>query len=516
MAHQIPREIIEALRQACRIDMQQELDSLRAEFQMLRERCVNAELKSYQQVGKDEIQHEFDSQRAEISNLREELSNLRAYVSSGAQDFKIYTVSPAVTTGSSQTYLQPSSVRSMALGEQQGSSLTSSYMQLKQSVEQDEVSVSSGGELERDRLADEAVASLQGKVTDARQIAAYRDIMANAAVEHDLACDCWGATIFVLIKDLPLLYDRKDIKLETVLRFSVIVVCMFLNLICQSMLVYFMAWTVMVPNVKSVQMVYREYHRIAFNNGQFDLQGFDSLGDKNLEHLCSIGISSRTFLCICLFLWALNCFNEFRLIWKRVSSLCLLPQLPANVPAHYMVYEVASKGEGDVLGNKNMVVCMCPFTNAFIYIFVLIPRFIITLSLLVMGTAFITSSSTFENLILNSLAMTFIFDIDELLFVCFLPRRLEQNIQKTKLVTPTYNHRLHVSQRTHDQTQMIRAYRGSAIMLIGVVFFLSGWYYFQAVLPGYEFDVSSHCAVYRKSRMSLHCLPFQSNCFPKG
>lgn len=552
---------LRAVLEAYRKDMKQECDNIRTELHSMRELSFRADLNSLlsmQQASRDQMQSEFDSQRAEITNLCTELSNLRAYVSSknrensetpetypplkqdagGASESGVNARARADNARSlsrigktvEQEAAREYAPRDVSSGfpflQQESLPNQSSYNFLKdadaeetgevEAIEGDNIENMSVTFLERLWLLDR-IRHKDHTLDRERLTQAYRKILVNAKIEEDMALDVWGATIFAIVKDIPDLV-MGEITLENSLRLILILICLYLNLFCQIWLVYFVGWNVMFPNVNRLQIVYGTYHKIAFNasNGHFDQRGFDSLPELIRERVCSNGIATHFFLWICVFLWAVNCFNEFRMVVHRRNSLFRLPHLPKGVAPTHMVHELNLK-IGDYMSEfKNKIVCLDTLSIVLVHVLVIIPRSFIALSMLVIGTTFISASKSFEDLILNSLAMSFIFNIDNLLFDCFLPQRLAKNLQHTKIATPPVI--AITSQKVIDQAMMKRAYKGSAVLLILVLGFVCAWDYFVtvAILPGYEDDVMVHCSSYLNSRANLTCRPFERDCFPKG
>jgi len=133
-----------------------------------------------------------------------------------------------------------------------------------------------------------------------------------------------------------------------------------------------------------------------------------------------------------LFLFAAQCFRELRAINRRRRLLHSLPWLPNGREPADMVYE-AEIGMGHFVERKLIFCCINRMTSVAVYGLILIPKFLIACGLAGLGCCWLASSASFGDLILNSLALVFVTDIDEILFNVFLPPRLEDNLSKLKI-----------------------------------------------------------------------------------
>jgi len=161
-----------------------------------------------------------------------------------------------------------------------------------------------------------------------------------------------------------------------------------------------------------------------------------------------------------------------------------------------------------------MVVCLNRSSIFWLYFLIFIPRTIIAISLLILGAAFLTATQSFTDLILNSLAMSFIYDIDELLMFSFLPERLKQNLEHTKIMTPADEFKKHLSPQELDLRDVKAAYKRSLVYLLVVISIVVVWFLFQPIIPGYSFDVSEQCNQFLSNISDVSCLPWEKNCFP--
>merc|ERR1712216_504821 len=120
---------------------------------------------------------------------------------------------------------------------------------------------------------------------------------------------------------------------------------------------------------------------------------------------------------------------------RKVRQLEGLPDLPAGFLPREMVAE-AIHGEGHFQERKLLLICLNRTTKVCLYTLIFIPKTFIAILLCVSGCIWLTASLSFGDLILNSLALAFVVEVDELIFSVFLPPRLEKNLSDTVVACP--------------------------------------------------------------------------------
>lgn len=97
---------------------------------------------------------------------------------------------------------------------------------------------------------------------------------------------------------------------------------------------------------------------------------------------------------------------------------------------------VNDDGESDEDVNEvaqTMMNCSWKF-KLYVYVCVLLPKYCVTLALLIIGAGFIVNTDSNENLILNALALGFIIELDEMMYEGLLGTRLQQFVSKTPVI----------------------------------------------------------------------------------
>lgn len=363
-------------------------------------------------------------------------------------------------------------------------------------------------------------------------IAEYRKLERQAidgnsqeVTTYDLKMNMWSCGIFTLVEDVPYLW-RGHNRFESLIRMVTILGVLALNVILQCSFLYFISQDLLSPAIHLAQEMYARYHAIAFDEeGQFLREGFALLGAMKGD-LCQIPLSKVLFLSAVLFLWVTTCLRSFLELLEDIYVFQRLPKLPAGIAITHMFAETdVEEGACDLL------VCLSPWTRVFLWVLIFIPQVVIILVVFLLGCDWLLGTLNFGDLILNSLALEFVTGIDELLFECFMPQRLKDNLTSMKVVYPTYKKpplrrmgtqsesMLTPAQRetkAEDLVDLKRAYSGSLITLSAVVLALVAVLYFQQVIPDYQWDVHAHCEAVVEKSDSFLCPAFQQDCFPYG
>lgn len=346
---------------------------------------------------------------------------------------------------------------------------------------------------------------------------AYAEIQSNAQVESDLQCNVWSAGILAIVKDVPDCLMRGK-KIESSTRVKWVALTLFINLYLQFIFLYWIWRNSVLPEVRSLQIQYKEFHRVAYHQGQFSSQGFDSMGEGR-RGICEMALSTNLFVIACLFLWASRCLNEMRIVYRRWRSISSLPRLPPDLTTTHMAHEVRLQ-EGEYFKeDKIMIICLNRSSRLLLNVVILGPSFLIAVLMLLLGTAFLTATASFTDLILNSVALSFVFDIDELLMSCFLPARLKHKLEVTKIMCPLDVSRQGMSAQDAEDTEIKEAYAHSLVILLAVIAWLWVWLAWNPVLPGYEWDVGKHCAGFLSADRTIPCPwwnVWNNQCFSKN
>jgi len=126
------------------------------------------------------------------------------------------------------------------------------------------------------------------------------------------------------------------------------------------------------------------------------------------QHSGQADIAYRLFLLLILLLWVIAMFEEYRTIihWWRVLL---------GTPIDVTILE-AQTDEERTVSMKDFTLCY----RCLNIVFNLLPRTCIAIAILFFGARYLVLSQSYEELMMNSLALTFLVTIDEMIFVAFV------------------------------------------------------------------------------------------------
>lgn len=323
--------------------------------------------------------------------------------------------------------------------------------------------------------------------------------LSDESEQIDLDEDVYGAVIYSVIYDSFELmtgqdHDNLDWKVNLYRMFFCILL-LVCNYTLQMGLVVTIYRYVAMPSVRKAQQQYQRYHAEVFLDGEFNQDAFDNW--DGVDHLCNIAFGNYWFMFMILCLWWLLNVIEVRktlMLYIRFRDLgnC---QNPMEILERIEIPE-----------KQNLILNLMPWMRWVLYTVILIPKMIIAAALLLVGTIWLASTDSFENVVLNSVALAFVIGIDELIFAGLVPFTMKKNINITKLVN------IAVSKAESHLVEVTRGYRDSTLCLIvvvgGVMLYMSRWgqgIHGLGVFPGYLHDVSGRCSSWWEARRAEVC-----------
>lgn len=328
----------------------------------------------------------------------------------------------------------------------------------------------------------------------------------------DLPGDVYGATIFSVIHDSVELmsgHDHDSLAFWiNLVRVIFVVTSLVFNYCLQLSLLVWSYTAVVAPAVRNVQQLYKEYHEECFDtDGSFNEAKWEEWDSSKHEALCGMVISSFWFLYLMLCLWWMTMLNEFRKtdrIWRKFHAM------PSTKD-----YERQIQRDEDGTQRVKRIVCEVRW---FLYIVLILPKHVVSVGLLILGTWWLVSTESFGDLILNALALGFVIEIDELIFEAMFPAFMAEQIEKVKLWR-----RRSPDPKEYQRVQWEHIRRSGIywlVILVGVFVYLS---FLQAlpfvgVLPGYASDIQ--CTGYWQNQKTMVCNSWAvfhgAQCFPYG
>lgn len=333
----------------------------------------------------------------------------------------------------------------------------------------------------------------------------------------DLSPDAWHMGIVCIVKDLAEMIDGHFSAFK-LLRFCFCFATLILNVIFQFLLLREVWVHIVRPGVHTVQGNYREYHKSVFDVAGAVIPGaWDNLDEATQTEICHTSLSAPVFLYAIITLWVIRMVQEFRETDQLRRNISALPVLPAGIAALDMVHERPSDDDEGI----NEVIALNASTRFFIYVLIVIPKFLVCLVLLFLGCRWLVSTASFSDLILNALALEFILNIDELIFTALFPVTA---VKEVEIVKFAYAKGKDLSNKDKEAVKTW-GYARSILMLIFVLFFV-GLYQnvLQQILPGYTYDITDNCVELFNKEAMLPCpadywgalTGTHADCFPFG
>lgn len=324
--------------------------------------------------------------------------------------------------------------------------------------------------------------------------------------EVDIEEDIYGAMIVSINTDMLDLvtcidHDNLGISLN-LLRFCYHVIILMANYFLQFGL---MGWTyvwVIKPAVRHSQDIYRNFHQSCFDTeGNFLMDEWEALAEDTQNELCQIPLANVEFTFVMLLLWVVTILGELHDVERRTRQLWV-------VPSTQDIEEMIQRNED---GSIN-IHAFHWFYRSVTFALCIVPKIIIAMILLFVGLRWLSATPCFADLVLNSVALSFILNCDEILYQVLIPRVTQERVQSTKL-----------RQGPKDSHVMEnwKGYTRSIVYGILCLLFTYGYMFWArdivgvGVLPGYKTDLHIHCARHLKKSWTEICTSGEE-CFPYG
>jgi len=319
----------------------------------------------------------------------------------------------------------------------------------------------------------------------------------------DLPCDIWGVAIMTLTRDVGELLNGHDFCAHLT-RFIYAMICVALNLTLQLSILVWVNKYVVGESVWTIQGNYAKFRKDVFDHqGQFKEQAWVDW-DGPRDDLCGAVLTKTVFLGAILFLWIGRMLGEFKSIVRLSQDLYAIPRAPSGAAHQHSILERSG---------HHAIIALTTGMRITLFCMVIFPKFVINITLALIGLQWLTATENFADLILSALALEFVIGIDEQILEYFLPKRCADNLQATKfaIVAVINNDKDAVMQR------MVKDYnRNIFYFLLAVAMTIVYVLYVQQVLPFYEGDIVQHCGLWYENRFHPRCEPFEKNCFPYG
>eukprot|EP00931_Biecheleriopsis_adriatica_P008583 TRINITY_DN10973_c0_g1_i1.p1 TRINITY_DN10973_c0_g1~~TRINITY_DN10973_c0_g1_i1.p1 ORF type:complete len:436 (+),score=60.78 TRINITY_DN10973_c0_g1_i1:74-1381(+) len=325
---------------------------------------------------------------------------------------------------------------------------------------------------------------------------AYGQIMFGT--EGDIGEDAWAAAMVAIVRNLTVISMKRDNNMTyslNIARMAWSLIICAANLSLQFGLLVSIHLYLVEPQVSHVQARYNHFLSTVFDDGHV-LQ--DAWGKYDKDEICSVSLLKPAFYYAMLAIWTLTQVNEIRNTQRMFTSILALPTATKNSE----MLSFIESGHFSLGGKCHINKLTTPVRIALI-ITVVLPRGIIAFCLTVLGCRWLTATSKFSDMILNSLALEFVISIDELLFVSILPAATRVQIANTKLFFAE-------GPRPKSMQEVEKSewagYRRSVLYVLCAMLFLPAYgMIFQSVLPADMGQLRGMCAEHITKARVTHC-----------
>jgi len=318
----------------------------------------------------------------------------------------------------------------------------------------------------------------------------------EAVEEFDIPEDAYGAATLVIVRDLQEVAAGRDVCLNLVTTVSSLSLNA-LNLTLQFLIVGYLDLYVVGPKVNRVQTLYRDYHAEVFDaNGQFQEQQWH--GFSRQLAICEIAVTNEGFYITSLFLWWTSMMKELRTTWRLFLNISSMPQCSGGSNMLKVFNDKADHFEEavEVAVSQVHIVALTACARWCLYLFVCLPKFLICIALLWLGSQWLSATNKFEDLIMNAVAMTFVTQIDEMLYDVLLPAKFREEVSATNFVVPEQRRSAQEVRNREIRLGFARSAVYLAIIIGGILLYSQ---VFQDVLPHNVRDLREHCATFMRN-----------------
>lgn len=316
-----------------------------------------------------------------------------------------------------------------------------------------------------------------------------------------------------------LIRDSHDMHTHGMIKFFRILASIGVYIIMFSVQVFLIASTkqLITPlNVKQIRGMYSKFEEHmytdpvtgilhAHNTSNGFLRGddgffggesrFETLEQTIKDDICMVPMSQKWFLWCILWIWLVTVLKEVRDAVNKILRILAI---------QYHQMEDGSEREVTLQENEDGVVevqTMPCYIAALCIVVVLIPKVLLCLFMAWLGCRWLTATVGFADVLLNALALGFIFDLADIIFVAAVPYHTRVMVTSTTLP--------HILKKERENCRNM--FGMLMILVIAAVLaftYMHGplWMgpFSQHVLPEYKWDIADVCDEYLKEMMNTH------------
>jgi len=306
--------------------------------------------------------------------------------------------------------------------------------------------------------------------------------------------DCYGMAVASLVRDGQHIANDSTHKPIRFLRILLSLCLMFGNMVIQCLVLKDIYKFSSAKAVGDIRKAYDQFERHMYsghiymtvnnlarglNDRYFDKARFHTLDEEVKQTACRIPFSQPSFLFILLLIWTLQIVGELRQTWQMARRLVLGLDGAASMQKAFVVSEE----------DEEIIVRMPIWMKIFVCLFICIPRILIAFALLLLGCRWLSSTTDFQNLVLNAVGLEFLLLLKELMYNTLVSDRNKRDVA-----------RMQISVSKESSVPSPASFL-SSVILFGTASFWVYLYIFvvQQVLPDYRWDVQETCVTWMRA-----------------
>lgn len=259
------------------------------------------------------------------------------------------------------------------------------------------------------------------------------------------------------------------------------------NIFFQGYLLYAMHNYICAPAIAQIRAIYIDFEERTRSpeDNSFSWALWNDWDEEEKSTLCQVPLSQPVLFVVLLSIWSSCVLIDFRetftyfIIWWRLPH----PE-DIGIPGAVTVKHDQDGGL--------VIECASRMVKFRIFSLVLVPKAIIALILWWLGARWLTATPSFENLVLNAVALAFITDLDEIIYRALAADEVKSATTCSYLKVPP--------PPQVNSTEPSWAFHGCRAMvgwtLANVLLPLCYLLYFQTVIPNYQWDLPRPCTVW--------------------
>eukprot|EP00928_Gymnodinium_smaydae_P057968 TRINITY_DN41192_c0_g1_i1.p1 TRINITY_DN41192_c0_g1~~TRINITY_DN41192_c0_g1_i1.p1 ORF type:complete len:345 (-),score=50.85 TRINITY_DN41192_c0_g1_i1:320-1354(-) len=291
----------------------------------------------------------------------------------------------------------------------------------------------------------------------------------------------YGFALMVLTRDSHLISHRVQ---RRILRQVLSLLLIAINMGIQVYLLLKIKKIVIPPFEADIRSAYHTFREnLGNHSAEVTPELFASMSDELKDTTCHIPLTEPGFLGIILFIWTLTVCGELRMIYNFFTYAIVRLETVPSMEQSMKAFHGADEGLKHITGLTVAI-------KFFLFFLVIVPRFAIAVKLLWIGCQWLTATTDFDEIVLNGVALEFVLMTKDLMYVTIVSSRSQKDVENTRISTGR---------------QIPVTYTSFVIETVGWLIIALAWvagymFWFQSVLPDYQWDVSLLCEHYLQNK----------------